>query len=118
MSANGPLGVFLNGQRWSGVLTETPAVGSTEDWWLVNPTADTHPIHTHLTQFQVLYRIPFDFVKYQQDWETLNGMAPVPLDYVPQELDVTPYLTGAQNRQQQMSTHGKTQSKHHPAMLQ
>jgi FtsP/CotA-like multicopper oxidase with cupredoxin domain len=94
MGANGPLGVFLNGQRWSGVLTETPKVGSTEDWWLVNPTADTHPIHTHLTQFQVLYRIPFDFARYQADWEALNGMAPVPVDYVPKTLDVTPYLTG------------------------
>jgi spore coat protein A len=95
MGDNGPLGVFLNGQRWSGVITETPAVGSTEDWWLVNPTADTHPIHTHLTQFQVLYRIPFDFVKYEEDWMTLNDMMmPVPLDTIPKTLSVQDYLTG------------------------
>jgi FtsP/CotA-like multicopper oxidase with cupredoxin domain len=94
MGDNGPLGVFLNGQRWSGVLTETPKVGSTEDWWLVNPTMDTHPIHTHLTQFQIVERIPFDAARYEADWMQLNGMVPVPLDYVPKTLDVTPYLTG------------------------
>jgi len=94
MGDNGPLGVFLNGQRWSGVLTETPKVGSTEDWWLVNPTMDTHPIHTHLTQFQVVCRIPFNATAYQKDWIALNGMVPVPMDVVPQKLSVLPYLTG------------------------
>ena len=89
-----PLGIFLNGQRWSGVLTETPRVGSTEDWWLVNPTMDTHPIHTHLTQFQLVYRIPFDAAAYEADWMALNGMVPVDMNVVPQTLDVTPYLTG------------------------
>ena len=89
-----PLGVFLNGQKWSGVLTETPRIGATEDWWLVNPTEDAHPIHTHLTQFQVLYRIPFDAVAYTEDWMALNGEAPVPEDVVPQTLPVDAYLTG------------------------
>lgn len=94
MGTGGPLGVFLNGQRWSGVLTETPKVGSTEDWWLVNPTMDTHPIHTHLTQFQVVCRIPFDSDRYTADWMTLNGMVPLPLDKVPQTLSVDDYVTG------------------------
>ena len=95
MSETGePLGVFLNGQRWVGVLTETPRVGSTEDWWLVNPTADTHPIHTHLTTFQVVYRIPFNATAYEADWMALNGMVPLPVDKVPTTLSVQPYLTG------------------------
>ena len=89
-----PLGVFLNGQKWSGVLTETPRVGATEDWWLVNPTADTHPIHTHLTQFQLVYRIPFNATAYTEDWIALNGMPPVPEDTVPTKLSVKPYLLG------------------------
>ena len=92
--ADEPLGLFLNGQKWGGVLTETPRVGSTEDWWLVNPTADTHPIHTHLTQFQLVYRIPFNATAYEADWMALNGMVPVPEDVVPQTLSVEPYLIG------------------------
>jgi len=78
----------------SGNLTETPRVGSTEDWWLVNPTMDTHPIHLHLVQFQVIQRIPFNFTKYEADWIALNGPLPVPDSVVPQQLDVTQYITG------------------------
>ena len=89
-----PLAVYLNGQMWSGVLTETPRVGATEDWYLVNPTADAHPIHTHLTQFQLVKRIPFDWMQYEADWIALNGMPPVPESVVPTKLAVTPYFTG------------------------
>jgi FtsP/CotA-like multicopper oxidase with cupredoxin domain len=89
-----PLGVFLNGQKYSGTVTEMPQVGATEDWWLVNPTGDTHPIHLHLVQFQLLYRIPFDATAYEDDWVALNGMPPLPEDTIPTELSVIPYLTG------------------------
>lgn len=89
-----PLGVFLNGQKWAGVMTEMPQVGATEDWWLVNPTGDAHPIHLHLVQFQLLYRIPFDAIAYEVDWMALNGPVPVPEDTIPTELSVIPYLTG------------------------
>jgi FtsP/CotA-like multicopper oxidase with cupredoxin domain len=89
-----PLGVFLNGQKWAGPITELPAVGTTEDWWLINPTEDAHPIHTHLTQFQLVYRQQFNATEYQAAWEAENGPAPVPVDTIPEEVDVTPYLTG------------------------
>jgi hypothetical protein len=89
-----PVGVFLNGQKWAGNITELPQVGTTEDWYLVNPTEDAHPIHTHLTQFQVLYRVPFNGAEYREDWEDLNGPVPVPLNVVPQTLDFAPYVTG------------------------
>jgi FtsP/CotA-like multicopper oxidase with cupredoxin domain len=94
MNNGEPVGVFLNGQKWMGVITETPKVGSTEDWWLVNPTGDTHPIHTHLAQFQVVYRQAFDAVQYEADWMALNGPVPVANDVVPQTLSVQSYLTG------------------------
>lgn len=89
-----PVGVFLNGQKWAGNITELPQVGTTEDWYLVNPTEDAHPIHTHLTQFQVLYRVPFNGTEYREDWEALNGPVPVPLNVVPQTLDFAPYVNG------------------------
>jgi spore coat protein A, manganese oxidase len=40
-------------------VTEMPQVGSTEIWEFVNLTADAHPIHIHLIQFQVLNRQVF-----------------------------------------------------------
>jgi spore coat protein A len=89
-----PLGVFLNGQKWDGVLTEMPQVGSTEVWLLTNPTGDTHPIHTHLVQFQLWARVPFDAAAYEADWIALNGKPPLPNDQVPTELSVIPYFTG------------------------
>lgn len=46
--------------HWNDAVTETPAVGTTEVWELLNTTGDGHPIHVHLVQFQVLNRQPFD----------------------------------------------------------
>jgi spore coat protein A len=51
--------------RW---LTEGPRVGSTEEWEIINMTADAHPIHVHLVQFQLLNRQRFSS-KYSRDWE-------------------------------------------------
>jgi spore coat protein A len=39
-------------------LSELPQVGSTEVWEIINITADAHPIHLHLVQFQLLNRQP------------------------------------------------------------
>ena len=40
-------------------VTTRPSAGATEDWLLVNTTADTHPIHLHLVTFEVIDRRPF-----------------------------------------------------------
>jgi FtsP/CotA-like multicopper oxidase with cupredoxin domain len=37
-------------------FSEVPAEGDTEVWEIVNLTADAHPIHTHLTQVQLINR--------------------------------------------------------------
>ncbi|MBK9795046.1 MAG: multicopper oxidase domain-containing protein [Holophagaceae bacterium] len=42
------------------VATETPTNGATEVWQIANLTADTHPIHFHLSNAQILSRRPFD----------------------------------------------------------
>jgi spore coat protein A, manganese oxidase len=39
-------------------VTTKPSADAVEDWLLVNPTADTHPIHLHLVQFEVIDRTP------------------------------------------------------------
>jgi spore coat protein A len=65
-SMNGePLRMLLDGKRWHAPVSETPALGSTEIWELVNVTDDAHPIHLHLVRFQILERQAFDVFEYQ-----------------------------------------------------
>ncbi len=46
---------------WFADITENPTVGTTETWQVFNFTADAHPIHLHLTQFQVTGRYEIAF---------------------------------------------------------
>jgi FtsP/CotA-like multicopper oxidase with cupredoxin domain len=41
---------------WMDPVSENPALGATELWEIYNFTADAHPIHVHLVQFQVVDR--------------------------------------------------------------
>ena len=50
---------LLNNMNWDELpITETPYNGTLEVWELYNLTGDTHPIHLHLVQFQILNRAP------------------------------------------------------------
>jgi FtsP/CotA-like multicopper oxidase with cupredoxin domain len=40
--------------------TEMPKAGSTEVWRIINLTGDTHPIHFHLSNAELIGRQPFD----------------------------------------------------------
>jgi spore coat protein A len=93
MGPLGPTEILLDGQKWSAPISETPRVGSTEDWIIINPTADTHPIHLHLVQFEVISRQSFQVNKYMKDWTALNGMPPL-LNPTVNVASITPYLTG------------------------
>jgi spore coat protein A, manganese oxidase len=69
-------------------VTETLKWNSTEDWYFVNTTPDTHPMHTHLFTFHVMGRYNIDVKGYVAANGTPNG--------VPQ-LDIstlTPFLKG------------------------
>ena len=66
MGPKGPMVMLLEGKRWSDPVSETPRLGSTEVWELVNLTEDTHPIHLHLVQFQVLGRQPINAHEYME----------------------------------------------------
>jgi FtsP/CotA-like multicopper oxidase with cupredoxin domain len=84
----GPLEILVNNTKWMGeritgvgadgvyttepvpgftpsgngdeYVSELPVEGTTEIWEIVNLTADAHPIHLHLAQFQVLNRQRFN----------------------------------------------------------
>lgn len=68
----GPLEVLVNNTKWDGKrspsidavfpvdgVSELPRQGSIELWEIINLTMDAHPMHTHLTQFQILNREQF-----------------------------------------------------------
>lgn len=83
----GPLEVLVNNTKWSGkradgtirtdftpvtvggvteYFSEVPAEGDTEIWEIVNLTRDAHPIHTHLTQVQLINRQDIRATKYNK----------------------------------------------------
>jgi FtsP/CotA-like multicopper oxidase with cupredoxin domain len=88
-NSNGPLEDLLNNTRWKGVrdgtstplpgsqpddhgqglwMTELPRLGATELWELLDTTPDSHPIHIHLIQFQLLNRQSADVTNYMNTW--------------------------------------------------
>ncbi len=62
--AQNGFGLAPNGSKPNGgncfddAISELPPAGSVQDWDFVNMTADTHPMHVHLVQFQVVHRRP------------------------------------------------------------
>lgn len=111
--AGGPLEVLLNNTKWSGRresdgtpipgsellglewLTELPRVGSTEEWEIVNTTADAHPIHLHLVQFQIVNRQAFNGTQYRNLYDSqFPGSAFIP-GYGPPNVYFTPNGAGA-----------------------
>ena len=61
---NVPLGSGTFGRAYTDPPTETPLAGTTEIWEIANLTGDTHPIHFHLVDVQILNRQPFNVSRY------------------------------------------------------
>jgi spore coat protein A len=100
-----PLWLQMNGDRFDAPVKETPKAGTIEDWAFVNISADTHPIHMHLTNFQVIKRQALDGDTYAQDLRNARAKAksePLPFPERPapppllanKTIDPTPYLVG------------------------
>jgi FtsP/CotA-like multicopper oxidase with cupredoxin domain len=99
MGPAGPQMLLLDGRMFSDPVTENPKLGTTEIWEIINTTADVHPIHLHLVQFQLLNRQKFQANKYMKVYTAANpwlmtvpfmgsgGAAVTPA--------ITPYLQGA-----------------------
>ncbi|MEI6667077.1 MAG: multicopper oxidase domain-containing protein [Acidobacteriota bacterium] len=67
-----------SGSNWLGTpLEDTPTEiareGDVEVWHIVNTTADSHPMHFHLVNVQVLQRTPFDLANYGSGIPTFTG---------------------------------------------
>jgi len=87
----GPIAALLNGMEFQAPATEYPEVGSTEMWEVVNLTGDSHPIHLHLVQFQLLNRQRINSKKYERAFTEANPTMPSDT-YVPVPVDS--YLKG------------------------
>jgi len=113
MGAGGPLEILVNNTKWSGkqgdgsirtdfaqvtvggvteYFSELPNEGDTEIWEIINLTADAHPIHLHLTQFQLINRQNFDVKKYNAAYaaafpgggfDSMTGLPYPPKQYIP-----------------------------------
>jgi spore coat protein A, manganese oxidase len=55
-------------------FTETVRWNTVEDWYFVNVTADTHPMHTHLFSFRVMGRYNLDAKGYVAAFGGANGV--------------------------------------------
>jgi spore coat protein A, manganese oxidase len=64
MGAQQPLMALLNNLHFNSTQIEKPKVDTVEQWNIINTTGDTHPIHLHLVQFQVLGRQSFNAAAY------------------------------------------------------
>ena len=92
MGMGGPLEVLVNNTKWDGNGMETPGLGetelpvegTTELWQIINLTADAHPIHLHLVQFQIVSRQKFNVSNYnkaynlhlRRSFQPISGPAP------------------------------------------
>lgn len=59
--------MLLDDKKWDAPITENPKLGTTEIWYLINLTKDSHPIHIHLIDFQVLDRRAFDVDRFKKE---------------------------------------------------
>lgn len=89
----GPLGLFLDGKELKAPATEKPLEGTTEVWEIVNLTGDTHPIHIHLVQFQLLNRQHFSVPGYSLFYNTVNPVIPVPPGGLYFTVPISPFVT-------------------------
>jgi hypothetical protein len=96
--------MFVNNTMWDRDSTEIAKVGDTEVWEIINLTADTHPMHPHLVQYQILGRQAFSLSKYLRVYgaPAPGGGPPLPYGTLSRATgfklggnpDVKPYLQG------------------------
>jgi spore coat protein A len=77
----------LNAGDFMGEEGETSEEGEVEDWYYINLTGDTHPMHHHLFMSQVVGRVPFDLTRYVADAPSTP--------FGSRGIDPEPYYTGS-----------------------
>ena len=93
------VGMFIDGismELGSNCEGATFEVGKTYDFYIINLTPDTHPMHFHLVEFQKIAEFKINAKDYLSDWYELNGGEPGNrgFDHIPKQLDPRPYMEG------------------------
>ncbi|MFA5311897.1 MAG: multicopper oxidase domain-containing protein [Methanomassiliicoccales archaeon] len=83
---------LLDGQLFKSPMSETPKVGSTEIWRIVDSTRSSHTIHIALAHVKLISRQSIDEESYDADWLELNGGS-VPFPEATVNLELDGYLT-------------------------
>jgi spore coat protein A len=78
LGTNQPVNSGIFGREYLDDPTEIVSAGSTEVWEIINLTGDTHPIHFHLVNVQVLSRQPFSVSQYAGGAPNYTGKAYAP----------------------------------------
>jgi FtsP/CotA-like multicopper oxidase with cupredoxin domain len=92
---NGPLAMYIDGREFTDPSDLiAPRLGETELWEIVNLTADTHPMHTHLVQFLPFSRQAFNVMDYENDFMTQNPTIPIPNGSPYNVVPIGSYLQG------------------------
>ena len=73
------MGMPFYGRGYMDPATETPMAGATEVWHIINTTMDVHPIHTHLVNFQLLSRQPYDMNAFMDATGAAVGQTRLPV---------------------------------------
>lgn len=73
-----PVKLLINDQPFGSAITDKPKLNSTEVWRFVNTTEDTHPMHVHLSEFQILDRRSFNAQHYLDTGEMVYTGPAVP----------------------------------------
>jgi len=56
--------LVLNNKMFRAPITEKPELNSVEEWVFINSTPDVHPMHIHLTKFEVIEKGYIDNLTY------------------------------------------------------
>jgi len=65
--------MHLGGLGWDAPVTEFVQLGATEIWEFYNTTADAHPMHIHLGEYQVLARYQISATDTNGDGVVIDG---------------------------------------------
>jgi FtsP/CotA-like multicopper oxidase with cupredoxin domain len=113
-----PVMALLNASPWETPEVERPVVNNLEEWEIVNLTADTHPIHLHLVQFQLRNRQPIDVESYLVDVFGTEELHPEHVGTGSRPFRATDgYLTGRPVRPEPYERGWKDTVQAHPGMV-
>jgi spore coat protein A len=79
-ASSGLNGLLINNVRFEVAPTFKPVTRTTEVWRILNLAPDTHPIHLHLIQFEIVGRMPFIGPEINEPIDPSQPVYPHPLD--------------------------------------